>query len=539
MIISPSTIQALVGKHVAVFSAPPRKTVTPSVTDAPLLGNGDFGAAIAGDGSKLIFLLGKNDFWKQVHLNETTDERLARLRNDTGRRTGTRRVALGYLEISLPQLKDCSYRQDQDILNAEVRGSFCKGDAGLVTCAWIAAQQNLLAVELANTGVTDLEVDFCIMPGPYGNAEVFGYKDGAQTDVVWFDYPADPQTARNRREVTVAATCTAAGVEYFPNKLMRKGGRFHLPSGGSVRILLTAVGDLDSPRHFDDALAQVRAARADLDGIKSLHRTWWHDFWGRSLVDTGGDVLNKYYYGSLYLLAASTRSGKTPPGLWGPWVGTDTPSWTGSYTINYNYEAPFWCLYASNRQQLAESYLDPLLAIIPIGRFFAKEFLGHRGVYLPVELGPWGTVCNRLFFNQKSNAAFLCTNLLMHFYSTYDRAWAQKAYPFLKEVAEFWVDDLVFENGRYNAVKDAIHEKYTGEGDTNNLLTLGLLRMFFRGILDVADFLEIEPDERSKWEHILAALAPFPVFERNGRKVFRYAVSFRQRCVAVFSRGRA
>ncbi len=46
--------------------------------------------------------------------------------------------------------------------------------------------------------------------------------------------------------------------------------------------------------------------------------------------------------------------------------------------------------------------------------------------------------------------------------------------------------------------------------------------MLMRGILQMSRELGLDEDRREKWAHILAHLAAFPVFERNGKMVFRF-----------------
>ena len=69
---------------------------------------------------------------------------------------------------------------------------------------------------------------------------------------------------------------------------------------------------------------------------------------------------------------------------------------------------------------MTDSYQDTLLAVIPLAQRFARDMLGVDGIYLPVELGPWGTVCSMLFHNQKTYASFCCVNLFMRYYMTLD-----------------------------------------------------------------------------------------------------------------------
>jgi len=526
MKISSNEICSLVEKGIAHMTSPPKNIPTQLVVDAPILGNGDLGAAVGGDGAKQVFYLGKNDFWTQAHLGETAAQHQDRLLNKEGRRTGSRIVAAGWLEVTIPQLEGAPYKVDQDPYLAEVRGDFKQGKAHARFTSFICAVQNTLVVEVENSGQEPLNIQFKTMPGTYhaGN-EVYGYEDGIREDTVRWEYPAEPYGGLPGRRWVYAGVTSDAETIYTPEVMARKGGSFTLAPGADARIMLTMLSNLDAPNALEETHRLCVASRTGWQQLKAAHRKWWQDYWARSIVKTGSDILDGYYYSSLYIIASAVRAGKVPPGLFGPWITVDDPKWTGSYTLNYNYESPFYCLYTCNRQHLAESYIEPLLDIIPVGQMYAKEKFGRPGIALPVEIGPWGMVCSALFHNQKTNAAYCCTNIFMHYFSTRDEDWGRRAYPFVREVADFWEADLVWEKerSRYSVVKDSAHEEYSRkDGEKNNTHALGLIQMVFRDILKMSEELGLDANRREKWAHIRDNLAQFPTFERNGKTVFRY-----------------
>ncbi|HML47277.1 MAG TPA: hypothetical protein PKE04_11070, partial [Clostridia bacterium] len=404
MRISTEEARRLVQKGTAHMTCPPQRIPSDTVVDAPLLGNGDLGAVIAGDGAKQVFYLGKNDFWAQAHLGENQQQRRDRLLHKEGRRTGTHILAVGWLEVAIPQLEGCTYSATQDPYLAEVRADYCREDAGVRYTSYICAQRNILVVEVENTGAVALSAQFCTMPGIRDTAEIYGYADGIRGDSVWTEYPAEPQSLPGTRWV-YTSIATDMPTVYTPERMVRKGGSFALEPGKKAHIVLAMLSDLDALDAQEEAYRLCMRSRAQLPALRESHRRWWEQYWTSSLVETGNDTLDGFYYASLYFLASAVRAGKVPPGLFGPWITSDRPKWTGSYTLNYNYESPFFCLYTSNRQELAESYIEPLLAIIPIGRLYAREKFGRPGICLPVEIGPWGTVCSALFHHQKTNAA--------------------------------------------------------------------------------------------------------------------------------------
>lgn len=283
------------------------------------------------------------------------------------------------------------------------------------------------------------------------------------------------------------------------------------------------LSDLDAKNPKEQALAVNAEAMESVDKLWQKHTQWWKNFWEKSVVETGDETLDSYYYSSLYWMGCCTREGKVPPSLYGGWTTSNLALFSGAYTLNYNYQSPFFCLYTSNRQELIRSYIEPLLDIIPVGEMYAREKFGRNGIILPVEIGPWGLVCSSNFFYQKTNAAYCCVNIFMHFFSTYDLEWGKRAYPFVKKTAEFWEDDLVYENGVYNVVGDSAHEEVcVATGERNNTHGLGLVKMLFDGIIKMSKELHIDEDKLEKWNEIVTHLPEFPHYERNGQEVYKY-----------------
>lgn len=91
--------------------------------------------------------------------------------------------------------------------------------------------------------------------------------------------------------------------------------------GQPVTILLTLYSNFDADdwrtAAIHDAL-QLTPAR--IKTWRHEHEQWWRQFWQQSNVEINDPFLQQYYYVSQYLLACSTRKGKFPPGIWGPWT---------------------------------------------------------------------------------------------------------------------------------------------------------------------------------------------------------------------------
>jgi len=157
-------------EYASVLTKPPRRVPTPIMVDGPLMGNGDVGVVLGGPVDCLEFFLCKNDFWYQAHVGETRQQRMERLHTGLNRRTGTRIIMLGMISIVMPELKNASYFVEQDICNAEVRGRFLKGDAGLETTSFVAAGENLLVITLENTGRGPIAIELRQKPCSAANS---------------------------------------------------------------------------------------------------------------------------------------------------------------------------------------------------------------------------------------------------------------------------------------------------------------------------------------------------------------------------------
>ena len=393
-------------------------------------------------------------------------------------------------------------------LRMAVGGSFVQTPGPLATKKWlhVAGTYDGSAVRVFVDGA-----------GPGGEQ---ARDRGSEREVLWFIRAADRSDVEGRRTVAVATRLLGTEAE------VGEGGiRFELRPGGRVHLVTAVLSDLDDKDCLAAAKRRVSGIRSsDLKPLNDKHREWWQRFWSESFVEIGDPVLEKFYYGSHYVMASCSRKGKVPPGLFGNWITTDRPAWAGDFHLNYNHEAPWWGMYSSNHIAITEPYDTPILEFMPQAKENARRHLNCRGVYYPVGIGPWGIVSGSgaSFWGQKSNAAYAATNMLMRFYHTYDREYATRVYPYLVEVADFWEDYLKFEGGRYVIYNDAIHEGSGGGKDFNAILSLGLVRMVFRGVIDMSTELARDAGRRKKWKHVLEHISKFPLQERAGKTVFRY-----------------
>ena len=169
-----------VAKHVGIFTHPPRSVPTRGMPDGPLLGNGDVGVTLAGPPEAQVFYIGKNDFWTRTPANAKV-------------------INVGRVELSIPALQGASYRQEQDMARAEVRGMFTKGGVTVRTRSWVDANTNLLLTELLCEGNEPVNVSVRAASGADG------------------DVPG--QVADNSRPATIGRELHGGGRWYFDGEM--------------------------------------------------------------------------------------------------------------------------------------------------------------------------------------------------------------------------------------------------------------------------------------------------------------------------------
>ncbi|MDR1332118.1 MAG: hypothetical protein LBK07_08430 [Tannerella sp.] len=517
--------ETIIGRHVVRFTRPPQRIPAKVSVDAPLLGNGFMGIAMSGDPEHQVFYAARNDFWrlKSGH-NESYP------------------AVLGKIEVFIPGLQGASYLAEQHLYDAVTTARFAKDGFEVTYRAYVAALDDVAVIEIGMKGEGTLEGTVQLSLPAIGKEIVE-------------DLPLDRAFPEKREQGA------ADGIHYIirafedsvdiPNRAAMAlqtadspDGRFTLEAGKTVRIVCATSGNARSADCLDAAVRKVResAAPQSLRGIEVRHGAWWKDYWEKSFVSIPDSAIEGQYYLSLYGMASSSRDADFPPGLFGIWITQEQPSWAGDYHLNYNFQAPFYALYSANRIEQATPYYAPLLDFMTRGAYYSEKIAGiPDGILYPVGIGPRGIETTRwtplmdkygknwkdggniedegLFWGQKSNVSYAVANLSMQFYLTRDGEFSRKVYPFVRAAAVFWENYLAYEDGRYVDRNDAIHEGTVG--DTNPILSLGLIRQTMRTATDMSELLDEDAGRREKWMHIHDHLPDYPRQERNGKTVFR------------------
>ena len=520
----------VVSPHMAVFRGLSMSTPIKTSVDGPLLGNGDMGVCLSeittkGEDKKVRqtangprFWLCKNDFWKLAHDFKT---------GPSGPRV------FGGIDVKFPELQGGS-NTEQHFHDAVTVSKW----ADVEVRSWVTASENMLVVELSSTG-KDVAVDISLWVQEGDNSDV---TKGEENGTMW----ATRKFARNVEIPTeVACAMKLIGVE---------ARQFTLKAGHPVTVVAAMQSKFKSATPLEHVRKRTGGMNAtSLAELKNRHAAWWRDFWAKSYVEIGDPILEQRYYLSNYVMACASRDPDFPPPLFGTWNTTDIPGWEGDYHLNYNHMAPFYALYSSNHIEQADPYHAPILDFLPRAQWYAKNAQNIRGAYFPVGIGPKGIEVTRnypddgyarpphfekegLFYHQRSNGAYCLVNVAMRWHATYDKNYARKLYPLVRDIADFWEDYLKFEDGRYVIYRDSIHERSNNGNDFNSMVSLALVRNALELAIDMGRELGVDANRHEKWRHILdhlsgwtyqeLALPRLPTEDRSVEKpkvkVFRY-----------------
>lgn len=489
-----------------VITKMPKLSGKESTPDGALCGNGDIGIVLGNAENGLRIYVAKNDMW---------------LFCENGRLPGGIKP-IGYIDIEVPQELYKNYYAEQRMDCGEIFCSFKEGGRFLNITAAVSAVSNfiLLKIECSDAALMRAEPNYV----PFTKYSVIQNIETA-------DYFGFKKELTSKEVVIKTACCT----------LLKKVSE----EKNQKKYAVCVFTNHDNKAYEEKAEKSI--ADFDINSFDETyerHKAWWSNFWSKSSMTLSDKELELNWYASQYLLAICARNQKFPPGIYGNFIAIDDVNWKGDYHLNYNYQAPFYHLCSSNHAELTDCYIAPIEDFMDKGKLYAAKYLGVRGVYYPTGIGPLGTatelwsgvyVGERPFLGQKSNAAHAADIMIFRWYSERDKEYAKNhLYPYLKAVGEFWEDYLIKENGKYVIINDAIHEvpyykddfrssNYKKEiHEKNNLLSLGLVRMVFKCLLDVSKELSADEDKRKLWQDILDNISDYPTYIRKFKRVFRY-----------------
>jgi hypothetical protein len=185
--------------------------------------------------------------------------------------------------------------------------------------------------------------------------------------------------------------------------------------GTRVTVVVAVVHNYDlgfeDPIHPAADLTNALAARggageAAVAELRADHARWWAGFWASTghIEIPESPAAEKMWYGSLYILACGNREaptrlaagryggdGRLPPPMGLVWPKTsDTPAFSGSYTMNYNQQGIYFGVHAANASWLGLANEQAMLEYVPTGQMDARAQFNCSGINMDCEIFAWG-----------------------------------------------------------------------------------------------------------------------------------------------------
>ena len=254
------------------------------------------------------------------------------------------------------------------------------------------------------------------------------------------------------------------------------GNNLRVMGANSVTLLLTAGTDykLNPPYrgnpHEKVTADQLAAATAKpYEALRQSHVADYQKLFGRAALDLGGhearlmptdkrltrmakdktpdpDLEAMLFQFGRYLAISGSRPGNLLSSLQGIWADQIQTPWCGQYTVDLNVQMNCWPLEVAN---LSECFLPTFDLIdswrVP-GAKTAKVHYNANGWIVHTVANVWGFTSapeHPAFGMYMGTGAWLCQPVWEHYAFTGDREYLKRAYPVMKESAEFYLDWLV------------------------------------------------------------------------------------------------
>jgi alpha-L-fucosidase 2 len=512
----------------------------------PALGNGNLMVTLSGVPERLTFHLGKTDFWR----DKCRDKKWWQSSN----------ILTGYVNVILPDMAGATFQQTVELGRADAETVLTKAERVVGLRSVVPHESdNLLINTIENRGKQPVALRIETCTNQFVNrAEPFEVAAGVDEK--------DPALAWTMRKTHVPVDYNDFGscafrmwaavatrlfdtqcqteidntVNYDANDLQVKAAQMFTLEPGRSLLVVTRVHSTGTPLTMNPADPRPPA----IEALKALtreqvqeqlqkHRAWWDAYWHKSYIRLDAEpIIERTYYGALYVLGCSTRVGKYPAGCNGFPVSDDVP-WGGDYHWNYNHEALFSGACSANRVEQTEPYDRTVREANVFGRMQAKANK-VPGTLFFMATGP-GHLNEPVVLGQKTHAVEASMNLIQRYYMTYDLEWAKSVYPFFKDVAAYWDQDLEKnkETRPNGTPRYVIVDSKPMEGPTvdtyNGITGLAFLRRFYRGMIDLTQDLTAAgfntgytDKDLARWKDFLANLADYPMSFAYGRKVFAW-----------------
>ena len=303
-------------------------------------------------------------------------------------------------------------------------------------------------------------------------------RPGALTFGAWIDRPQDARTeiAGNDRLNLIGHLASGKGLSFLASaKVIAEGGtqetfpeRIFVEGANAATVVLSAGTSFrgnDPHEQVERDLLHAAAKRYErlladhsIDHQKLYRRVSLNLGDANATIPTderlervrqghSDPALDAVYFQfGRYLLIACSRPGDLPANLQGIWNDSMSPPWDSDYHLNINLQMNYWPAEVTNLAELHEPLFDFVETLREPGRQTARVHYGARGFVAHHITDIWGFTSPGDLPRSglwATAAAWLMQHYWEHYLFAPDRPFLQRAYPVMKESAEFFLDYLV------------------------------------------------------------------------------------------------
>lgn len=335
-----------------------------------------------------------------------------------------------------------------------------------------------------------------------------------------------------------------------------KGSTLSVKRANSVTLLLAANTDFvawDYSKKKDPSAlcqSQLAAARAKaFDDLRDAHVADYRSLFNRVSLDLGGttqaqptdqritaaaggaldsELIALYFDYGRYLLISSSRPGDLPANLQGIWCDHYRAPWNCDYHHNINDQMNYWPAEVCNLAELHQPFIDYIDSLRAPGRRTAEIQYGARGWVAHTISNVWGFTSpgEHPSWGQFTCAgAWLTQHVWEHYAFNPDPEYLERAYPIMKESAEFYLDFLVPEPNRGWLVTSPSNSPEnhfkTSDGTVASIcygpsMDMQILDNLFSNCIEASTILGVDEDFRAKLVDARSKLAP-PQIGKHGQ----------------------
>lgn len=243
------------------------------------------------------------------------------------------------------------------------------------------------------------------------------------------------------------------------------------------------------------------------------------------------DLAAKLFQYGRYLLISSSRPNTNPANLQGIWNHHIEAPWNADYHLNINLQMNYWPAEVTNLSEMHSPLFDFTDRLLERGKITAREQYGMDGAVMHHATDLWAPAWMRAaqpyWGAWIHGGGWMGQHYWEHYAYTKDEKFLkERAYPYLKSIAEFYADWLVWDDevGKWVSTPETSPENsYTANDGKPAAISYGaamghqIISEVFDNVLEASKILEIQDDFTKEIKKKREKLFPGVVVGKDGR----------------------